>query len=88
MGLEDANVYLAKTETALKCLASMSIEQQQHVRVSACALQLRQWHLLGLVRILFRVFKPLMRANLVGTHPCQTLFTLYKLGFYSSICKG
>ena len=85
LGLEDADVYLAKTETALRSLASMSIEQRQHVRVSALALRLKRWHLLGLVRIIFKVCKPCLRANLLGKHPNQQLFAFYKLGAYAQL---
>lgn len=86
LGLEDADEYLRKTETALRTLASMSIEQRQNFRVSAFALRLKRWHLLGIVRLLFRIAKPLLRANLLGKHPSQRLFTLYKLGYYSLSC--
>ena len=85
LGLEDADEYLAKTETALRSLASMDIEQRQHVRVSALALRLERWYLLGLVRILFKISKPLLQTNLLGKYPNQTFFALYKLGFYASI---
>ena len=84
LGLEDADVYLRKTETALRSLASMDLEQRRHVRVSALALRLKRWHLLGLVRLLFKIAKPLLRSNLLGKHPNQKLFAFYKLGFYSS----
>lgn len=85
LGLEDADVYLQKTETALRSLASMDLEQRQHVRVSALALRLQRWHLLWLVRVLFRMSKPLLRANLLGKHPNQKLFAFYKLGTYSQL---
>ena len=85
LGLEDADVYLRKTETALRSLASMDLEQRRHVRVSALALRLKRWHLLGLVRLLFKIAKPLLRLNLLGKHPNQKLFAFYKLGFYTSI---
>ena len=85
LGLEDADVYLAKTETALRSLASMDVRQREHVRVSALALRLKRWHLLGLVRILFKVCKPLLRANLLGKHPNQKLFAFYKIGAYAQL---
>ena len=86
-GLEDAEVYLQKTETALRSLASMDIEQQKHVRVSTLALSLERWHLLGLVRILYIIGKPLLRTNLLGKHPSQVLFAFYKLGAYTQFHK-
>lgn len=85
LGLEDADVYLTKTETALRTLATMDIEQQKNVRVSALALRLKRLHLLGLVRVFFRISKPLLRANLLGKHPSGQLFALYKLGYFSNI---
>lgn len=83
LGLENAPEYLEKTETALRTLASMELEQRQHVRVSALALRLQHWHLLGIVRTTFRLTKPCLRRNLLGPHPQQLLFAFYKLGYYS-----
>lgn len=83
LGLENAAEYLVKTETALRTLASMELEQRQHVRVSAMVLRLQHWHLLGLTRFLFKLTKPLLRRNLLGRHPRQLLFAFYKLGYYS-----
>ena len=85
LGLEDADAYLAKTETALRTLASMSIEQRQSIRVSALALRLSRLHLLGIARFLFRTTQPLLRSNLLGKHPSQFLFAFYKLGFYANV---
>lgn len=85
LGLEDADEYLAKTETALRSLASMDLEQQENARVSTLALRLKHLHLLGLVRVLFRLGRPLLRANLLGKHPCQLFFAFYKLGYYATL---
>lgn len=82
---EDADVFLEKTETALRTLSSMEMELKQNVRVSALALRLNRWHLLGLVRFLFRMSKPILRANLLGKHPNQKFFAFYKLGYYASL---
>ena len=84
LGIDDADVYLQKTETALRNLASMNIEQRQNVRVSALALRLSRLRLNGIVRLVFKVVKPLLRHNLLGKHPCQPLFAFYKLGYYMS----
>ena len=42
LGLEDADEYLQKTETALRSLARMPMEQKQNVRVSALAEKLNR----------------------------------------------
>ena len=85
LGLEDADEYLSKTETALRTLAKMELEQKQNVRVSTLALRLKQYYLLGLVWIIFKLTKPLLQANLLGKHPNQTILAFYKLGFYSCL---
>ena len=85
LGLEDAEEYLQKTETALRTLAQMPLEQKQNVRVSAMAEKLNHCCLLSVVRCLFNVTKPLLRANLLGSHPSQLLFAFYKLGYYASV---
>ena len=88
LGLEDADVYLKKTETALRTLASMSLEQRQSIRISAFALRLQRRWLYGFVRVLFKITKPLLRANLLSKHPSQQLFAFYKLGYYCSIVRS
>lgn len=85
LGLEPAGEYLSKTETALRTLATMDIEQQYNVRVSTMALRLKRCHLLGLVRFVFKISKPFLRANLLGNHPQQILFSLYKLGYFATM---
>jgi len=84
LGLEAADVYLAKTETALQTLSQMDILLQENVRVSAMVLRLGRLHLLGLVRFAFKTTQPLLRKNLLGKHPSQVMFSFYKLGFYST----
>lgn len=85
--LEDADVFMDKTETALRTLATMDLELRQLVRISALALRLEHWHLLGLVRFLFYIGKPVLRANLLGKHPRLFCFALYKLGYYAAIVR-
>ena len=85
LGLEDAPIYLQKTETALRSLSVMPREQQQNVRLSHTALRIQRLHMLWLVRLIFRLTRPLLRRNLLGKHPSQTLFALYKLGFYATL---
>lgn len=84
-GLEDAEVYLQKTETALRSLSVLSLDMRRHARVSALALRLQELHLLWLVKVFFRISKPLLRRNLLGRHPSGLLFALYKLGFYATL---
>ena len=65
----------------------MDIEQQYNVRVSTMALRLKRWHLLSLIRYIFKITKPFLRANLLGKHPQQILFSIYKLGYFATIAQ-
>ena len=85
LGIEPSTVYLAKIETALRSLAKLELEQRRQIRLSAFAMKLERYCLLGLVRCVFRLTKKLLRANLLGKHPNQKLFTFYKLGYYADL---
>lgn len=85
LGIETSNVYLAKIETALRSLAKLEPEQRRQIRLSAFAMKLERYYLLGIVRCVFRLTKTQLRANLLGKHPNQKLFTFYKLGYYADL---
>lgn len=85
LGIEPSTVYLAKIETALRSLAKLEPEQCRQIRLSAFAMKLERYCLLGLIRCVFRLTKKTLRANLLGKHPNQKLFTFYKLGYYADL---
>lgn len=85
LGIETSDVYLSKIETALRTLSKIEKEQRKLVRLSGFAMKLERYYLLGLVRCIFRLTKKHLRANLLGKHPNQKLFTFYKLGYYADV---
>ncbi len=85
LGIETSDVYLSKIETALRTLSKIEKEQRKLVRLSGFAMKLERYYLLGLVRCIFRLTKKYLRANLLGKHPNQKLFTFYKLGYYADV---
>lgn len=85
LGIEPSTVYLSKIETALRSLAKLELEQRRQIRLSAFAMKLERYCLLGLIRYVFRLTKTQLRANLLGKHPNQKLFTFYKLGYYADL---
>lgn len=85
LGIEPSTVYLAKIETALRSLAKLEPEQRRQIRLSAFEMKLERYCLLGIVRCVFRLTKTQLRANLLGKHPNQKLFTFYKLGYYADL---
>lgn len=84
-GVEPNDVFLSKTETALRTLYSLGAEFQSFVTVSRTALLLKRFHLLSLLAALHRMWAPLLRRNLLGTTPSIFLFNLYKLGYYATL---
>ncbi len=57
----------------------------RHSHVGQAAITLQRWHVKGLAALLFRVFRPIMRRNLLGKKPSLTVFSLYKLGYLCTI---
>lgn len=84
-GVEPNDIFLAKTETALRTLYSLDLDFRSYVTVSRVALRLKRFCLLPFVVFLFRIFAPLMRSDLLGTSPSVLIFNLYKLGYYASL---
>lgn len=84
-GVEHNDIFLAKTETALRTLHGMGPELQSYVTVSRTALRLKRFHLLFPFAVLHRLFAPLVRRNLLGASPSIFLFNVYKLGYYATL---
>jgi hypothetical protein len=88
LGLENAYVFLKKTENGINNLkqAEKILEQKYPGQIAKSNLiqtvrNLQKWHLLPLFALLFKVIRPLIKQNLVGTKPSLFGFDLYKLGF-------
>ena len=75
---EANEVFLAKTEEALRTLHSFRCELQQHSRLLALCGRLRRWHIAPLLLLIFRHMKNGWRRQVVGSHPSLLLFQLYK----------
>lgn len=84
-GVEHNDVFLAKTETALRTLHSLGPELQSFVTVSRTALKLKRMGVLPVLAGLHRCFSPWVRRNLVSVRPSIFLFNLYKLGYYATL---
>lgn len=85
LGLDTNEAFLHKSETALRTLKALNGKMEQHSRVGQTYARLRRRHLTGAMRLFFRLFRPLMRHNLLSKHPSLFLFSLYKLGYYTSL---
>ncbi len=91
-GLEDSDVFMEKTKTALKSLYQIAIQILPGDEVFA-----QQVHFLNryqsiikisspvFLRFFYALFHRFIERNLTGGKPSLFLFDLYKLGFYSTL---
>ncbi len=84
-GLEPNDVYLQKTETALHTLKRIESRMQGHSALLQCVTKLRRWHLAGIVKCAYKLFRRTLRRNLLGCHPSLKAFAFYKLGYYLTL---
>ena len=81
LGLEVAEVFLAKSEKAIENLVLMAqAEMPIETRLYSAFLKLKRYKLNSLYLLFFRLFKSMLRAKLLGTNPNLKFFDFYKLG--------
>lgn len=85
LGLDTNEVFLQKSETALRTLYGLDRAVQRHAAVSRTAERLKRCGLMPVVRWAYRLFGAEVRRNLLGKRPSLLLFSLYKLGYYCSL---
>ncbi len=85
LGMEPNDIFLTKTETALRTLKGLQGRMAGHSHVENAALHLQRWHLAPLFRLFFRLFQAPLRSNLLGPHPNLSLFSLYKLSYFLTL---
>jgi len=86
LGLETADVFLKKTENGISNLHKVELLLREkypdyvgHSKLMRSKIFLQKWHLRSLSRFMLKVFKPLLKRNLLGRHPSLFAFDLYKL---------
>jgi len=86
LGLETSDVFLKKTENGIVNLHKVELLLREkypdyvgHSKLMRTKIRLQKWHLLTLTRGFLRIFKPLLKRNLLGKHPSLFVFDLYKL---------
>jgi len=84
-GIDDNAEFLEKTETALRTLKGLDGRMDGSSHVENMANRLNNWHLARLFRGLYKLFRPLLCANLLGKHPSLHIFSFYKLGYFLTI---
>ena len=93
-GLEDAEIFLEKTRTALRNLRFINekivcgdTNFTEKVHFLNRYRQISRLVSPAIFRLFFRLFSRQLERNLTGQHPRLFLFDLYKLGVYAGLNK-
>jgi GT2 family glycosyltransferase len=83
--IEPNDVFLKKTEEALRTLAGQADKLGDSVQLHRFYLRLKKVGLTPLVRMTFRILRTTLRRNLSGHNPKMSYFAFYKLGYYATL---
>lgn len=86
-GLDTNKDMLRKTEESLRTLHVHRGKLEGSSGILRLYAAFRRLHLVSLVAILYRLFRPLVRRNLSGKRPLLSLFAFYKIGFYCRLVR-
>lgn len=81
-GLDKSSRLLRKTEESLRTLYALREKLEGCSGVLRVYAVLERMKMTGLVRLLFRMTRPVLRKKLVGKHPSLWAFGIYKIGYY------
>ena len=81
--IETNEIFLRKTEEALRTLAEHADKLGDSVHLHHLYLRLQRIGLLPIVRKLFQWFAPTLQRNLLSNTPSLPYFAFYKLGYYA-----
>ncbi|MBQ7451339.1 MAG: glycosyltransferase family 2 protein [Prevotella sp.] len=85
LGFDSNAVFLRKTEIALHTLKKIEGSLLPYTGMGRLVLRIRAAHLTALVKVIYRLARPLLRYNLLGNRPDLTFFSFYKLGYFLSL---
>lgn len=85
--IETNEIFLRKTEEALRTLAEHADKLGDSVHLHHLYLRLQRIGLLPIVRKLFQWFAPTLQRNLLSNTPNLPYFAFYKLGYYALLRK-
>lgn len=91
MGLERADVYIAKSENAVRNLLKLqpiagTEMLRKHVKIYSVYSTLHKYRLSSVIARLHRILKPLLIRQLTSCNPSLVLFDFYRLGYLMN-CK-
>lgn len=77
--------FLQKTEESLRTLKEHASALHEKVTLLQGVQNLKQKHLLWVVRCAFSLLRPMLRKNLLGSNPSLKCFALYRVGYYTTL---
>lgn len=84
-GFESNDVFLRKTETAIRTLATTARQLMPHTPLGKTVIAMRRCHLAVPFMMFFKMAEKTLRQNLTGRHPSMTAFKIYKTGILMRI---
>ncbi|MBQ0022076.1 MAG: glycosyltransferase family 2 protein [Prevotellaceae bacterium] len=84
-GLDTNEVFIKKTETALRTLKSLKGKMNGHSHVENMYNKFKQIHLAWVLCLFHKVFNRAILCNLKSANPSLCLFSIYKLGYYACL---
>lgn len=84
-GLDTNETFLRKSEQALQNLKMLGGSMESHSYVGKMFATMRRCRMAWAIRLFFRMFRPLMRRNLLSENPSLFWFSVYKLGYYATL---
>lgn len=86
-GLDTNDAFLRKTEKALQNLRMLNKNLENHSHVGQTFATLRRRHIAWTIPLFFRLSRPLLLRNLLSPSPSLFWFSVYKLGYYSTLFR-
>lgn len=86
-GLDNNSNVLHKTEESLRTLYDLRNELSDSSALLKFYHRLKRMKLVSIVSFLFRLSYPILRYNLLSTHPSLHVFAFYKIGYYCQLAR-
>lgn len=85
MGLDTNEIFLRKSETALRTLKSLGDKMERHSYVGRTYLKFKKWRIDWMIKGFHQLFGKTIRHHLLSSRPSLFWFSVYKLGYYATL---
>ena len=85
MGLDTNEIFLRKSETALRTLKSLGDKMECHSYVGRTYLKFKKWRIDWMIKGFHQLFGKTIRRHLLSSRPSLFWFSVYKLGYYATL---